>query len=174
MRGAAPLSPSAAARGRRPPPSRRVRGRARPAFWDADGEGSAHETLLEDASVDAVYIALPHALHAEWVGRALSAGKAVLCEKPLALDEDEAGRLTAISRREGVLLMEGMKTRFTPAYRRVRELVLAGENRRGRTRRATLCNDMLAQFEAGMTYISHPGGGWRAARLWHVLRLLAR
>ena len=129
------------------------------AFWDADGEGSAHEALLEDASVDAVYVALPHGLHAEWVERALLAGKAVLCEKPLALNEDEARRLTGISRREGVLLMEGMKTRFTPAYRRVRELVLAGGLGEVERVEATLCNDMLAQFEAGTTYISHPGEG---------------
>ena len=45
-----------------------------------------HEELLADPNVDAIYLALPHALHHEWAIKALRAHKAVLCEKPAMLD----------------------------------------------------------------------------------------
>lgn len=45
-----------------------------------------YEKLLADPQIDAIYLALPHGLHEEWAIRAIQAGKAVLCEKPAALD----------------------------------------------------------------------------------------
>ena len=82
--------------------------------------GSAHAALLTRPDVDAVYVALPHHLHAEWVVAALRAGKAVLCEKPLCVSPEETALLTRTAHETQSLLMEGMKTRFLPLYRRVR------------------------------------------------------
>lgn len=86
----------------------------------------SHEALLADPEVDAVYLALPHGLHKEWAVRALQAGKAVLCEKPAALNADEMEQIAAAARGNGRLFMEAMKPRFVPLYARLRELVGQG------------------------------------------------
>ena len=51
-------------------------------YATADDSGdAAYDALIADPDVDAIYLALPHGMHAHWVCRALRAGKAVLCEK---------------------------------------------------------------------------------------------
>ncbi|KUL55244.1 oxidoreductase [Streptomyces sp. NRRL F-4489] len=62
--------------------------------------------LLERADVDAVYIPLPGLLHAEWVSRALDAGKHVLVEKPLTAGYEDTRRLVARARERGLVLLE--------------------------------------------------------------------
>ena len=86
-----------------------------------------HESLLDDGAVDAVYVALPHGLHEEWVVRALMAGKAVLCEKPLGLSAAEASHMREVSYQTGSLLMEAMKPRFVPLHLRLARLLGSGE-----------------------------------------------
>jgi predicted dehydrogenase len=69
---------------------------------------SGYANLLADDTVDAVYIPLPAALHAEWVEAALRAGKHVLAEKPLAADPDRTRALFALARARGLALMENV------------------------------------------------------------------
>ena len=104
--------------------------------------GAAHETLLARPDIDAIYLALPHGLHRTWAIRALRAGKAVLCEKPAALSADEMRAIAAVFRETGTLFMEAMKTRFTPCYARVRELVAADAIGRITRVETALENDM--------------------------------
>ena len=66
-------------------------------------------------------------MHAHWVCRALRAGKAVLCEKPAVLSEEEALSIASTSRERGVLFMEAMKNRFCPMHTRVKGLLASGE-----------------------------------------------
>ena len=66
-------------------------------------------------------------MHAHWVCRALRAGKAVLCEKPAVLNEEEAHAIAFVSRERGVLFMEAMKNRFCPMRTRVKDLLASGE-----------------------------------------------
>ena len=121
--------------------------------------GTAHSALLAMPDVDAVYLALPHAMHLEWGIAALRAGKAVLCEKPLCINAEETQRLAEVSRETGTLLMEGMKTRFLPVYQRVRELVADGAIGRLERVEAVLQNAMLERIARGGDYLSAPVGG---------------
>ena len=74
----------------------------------------SYAELLADESVDAVYVASPHALHVEHVTAALEAGKHVLCEKPLTLRAADAEELCALALRNERLLMEAMWTACHP------------------------------------------------------------
>jgi xylose dehydrogenase (NAD/NADP) len=86
----------------------------------------SYEALLADPAVDAVYIPLPNSLHAEWTIKAAEAGKAVLCEKPLALDARQAAQVIRACEKRGTLLMEGFMYQFHPQHERVRSLVRDG------------------------------------------------
>lgn len=86
----------------------------------------SYEALLEDSSVDAVYIPLPNALHKEWVLKALKKGKHVLCEKPLALNAGEVEEMVEASRTHQVLLMEAFMYRYTPRMKKVEEILSSG------------------------------------------------
>src|SRR4051794_9609115 len=87
----------------------------------------AHEELLADPDVDAVYIALPNALHASWIVRAARAGKHVLCEKPLVLGSGELEEVEAAVEEAGVHLAEAFMYRHHPQLTTVRELIAGGE-----------------------------------------------
>lgn len=87
----------------------------------------SYAELLADKEIEAVYIALPNNLHAEWVMKAADAGKHVLCEKPFAMSAAEAERAIRHAERKGVLVMEAFMYRFHPQWQRARELVRIGE-----------------------------------------------
>lgn len=92
-----------------------AKGRAYADRWQPDARVTTRlDELL--AAVDAVYVATPHAHHAEYVRAALLAGKPVLCEKPLVTTRAEGQQLVDLSRERGVFLMEALWTRFLPAY----------------------------------------------------------
>lgn len=121
--------------------------------------GAAHAALLVRPDVDAVYLALPHSMHLAWALAALRAGKAVLCEKPACVDAAEARELVRAARETGTLLMEAMKTRFSPLYRHVRELVARGGIGEVRRVEAFLENDMGDRIARGGDYLSDARGG---------------
>ncbi len=65
-----------------------------------------YQALLERDDVDAVYLPLPAMMHAEWIERALNAGKHVLAEKPLTTDAEQTRRLLALAHARGLVLLE--------------------------------------------------------------------
>jgi predicted dehydrogenase len=83
----------------------------------------SYAALVEDPEVEAVYVATPHAQHAEVVELALAAGRAVLCEKPLTHSLMETERLVALAADSGGFLMEGMWMRFNPLVRQLQTRV---------------------------------------------------
>ncbi|MFJ5707031.1 Gfo/Idh/MocA family protein [Streptomyces sp. NPDC093105] len=99
------------------------------AFADRFGIERAYggwDGLFADPEVDVVYVATPHHAHREAAGRALEAGKAVLCEKAFTLNAREAEELVALARGRGLFLMEAMWMYCNPLVRRLAELVRDG------------------------------------------------
>lgn len=79
-----------------------------------DRSVGSYEALLADPDIGAIYLPLPNSLHAEWAIKALEAGKHVLCEKPLALNRDEAERMFAAATKHGLVLLESYPWWFQP------------------------------------------------------------
>jgi predicted dehydrogenase len=88
-----------------------------------------YAALAADPDVDVVYVATPHARHEVDTIGLLQAGKHVLCEKPLALNARQAGRMAEEARSRGLFLMEAIWSRFLPAYRSLVDII--GEGRIG-------------------------------------------
>lgn len=86
----------------------------------------SYEQLLAAPDIDAVYIPLPHHLHAPWSIAAARAGKHVLCEKPLALSESEAVAMFEAADAAGVVLLEGYPYWFQPQTHEIERLIAAG------------------------------------------------
>jgi predicted dehydrogenase len=98
-------------------------------FADEFGIPRAHgsyDELAADPDVDIVYIATPHPAHAENAIAMLDAGKHVLVEKPFTLTAAEAAAVRDAARRNGLLAMEAMWTRYLPHMVRVRGLIADG------------------------------------------------
>jgi predicted dehydrogenase len=86
----------------------------------------SYEALLADPDIEAIYNPLPNHLHAPLTIKALEAGKHVLCEKPIALNADEARLIDEARRSTGLLVAEAFMVRHHPQWRRVREIVRGG------------------------------------------------
>ena len=89
-------------------------------------EAGTYAELASSDAVDAVYVATPHSGHLEHASLALRQGKAVLCEKPLAVNASEARAMCDLAKRHGALLMEAMWSRFLPATRQAAGWLKAG------------------------------------------------
>jgi len=88
---------------------------------------NSYEALLNDASIDAVYIPLPNHLHVPWAIKALQANKHVLCEKPIALSPEEARELQVAAQQQPHLkLMEAFMYRLHPQWIKAKQLVKDG------------------------------------------------
>jgi len=86
----------------------------------------SYRAMAGDPDVDAVYIATPHALHRECSLLCLSHKKAVLCEKPLAMNADQAEEMIAAAKAHKVLLMEALWTAFLPHFQAAMQQVRDG------------------------------------------------
>jgi predicted dehydrogenase len=96
-------------------------------------------SLFEHGAVDAVYIATPHAFHADAIRRGIAAGMPVLCEKPLVPDLATGLEVVALARQGHVFLMEAVWTRFLPIYGVVREWLRDGAIGRVRGIQSSFC-----------------------------------
>jgi predicted dehydrogenase len=86
----------------------------------------SYDALLDDPTVDAVYIPLPNTLHAEWTLKAAERGKHVLSEKPLAPTAAEAQRVVDACKARGVCLMDGFMWPHHPRTAKLRDFLDGG------------------------------------------------
>jgi predicted dehydrogenase len=84
---------------------------------------NSYLALVNDPEVDAVYIATPHSFHKEHAILCLQHKKAVLCEKPFAMNLQEVTEMITVAKENNVLLMEALWTFFLPHFNYVLEMV---------------------------------------------------
>lgn len=118
----------------------------------------SYEALLADETIEAVILTLPNALHAEWAIRAATAGKHVLCEKPLATTRAEAAQIQAAAQRYGVVIMEGFMNNLHSKHTFIREVIASGRIGEIRTVHAELTYT-LSNWENDCRVVHALGGG---------------
>lgn len=84
------------------------------------------QALIEDDTVDAIYIATPPDSHALYARQALAAGKPVLCEKPMAIDPAECEAMADAADQAGLPLVIAYYRRALPRFEKMRDLVQSG------------------------------------------------
>ena len=109
----------------------------------------SYEELIADPDVDAVYIGLPNDAHLRWTVAALEAGKAVLCEKPLALTVDEVDEMIAAADRTGGLLVEASWYRWHPRTQMADRMLRSG------------AIGEITSASAGFSFAGVPAGNFR-------------
>lgn len=86
-----------------------------------------YKEVLNDKEIELVVVTVPSFLHKQYVIDALNAGKACICEKPMALDSKEADEMIAVSKKNKMFLTIFQNLRYNPAYFKVREVINSGK-----------------------------------------------
>jgi predicted dehydrogenase len=115
--------------------------------------------LVARDDIDLISIVTPVVTHYEMTLAALDAGKAVLCEKPMAMNAGEARRMTERATASGVLALIDHELRFLPARIKLRQLVRRGEIGRIRHARLVLRTDSRVDADWNWWSDKAKGGG---------------
>jgi predicted dehydrogenase len=123
--------------------------------------GADWREVVSREDIDLISIVTPPRTHMEMVLAALDAGKAVLCEKPMAMNAAEADRMRRRAQETGALALIDHELRFVAARRRMREMLRAGEIGRVRHAKFIFRSDSRASAERPWNWWSdeHAGGG---------------
>ena len=108
-----------------------------------------YDELINDPKVEAIYISLPNNVHASIASRALMAGKAVLCEKPLTMNYQESEELVRVAKASNSLLVEAIWFRWHPRLIKACEQIAAG------------VIGEISQIDAAFTYVNNNKGNYR-------------
>ena len=136
--------------------------------WDIPAAYGSHCELLQDQTVNIVYISNVNTAHYPWAKAALLAGKHVICEKPCTTTENHTRELYALARERGLFFMEAQKMLFLPA-------VLAAKERLGELGKITMA-ELKHSFPAsynGWMFDREAGGGPLLSSGIYALQLIA-
>src|ERR1051325_1454184 len=86
-----------------------------------------YDAIANNPEIDAVYIALPNSMHAEYSIRAAKAGKHVLCEKPMSTTVEDARAMIAASKSANKKLMIGYRCHYEPVHLRAQQIIREGK-----------------------------------------------
>ena len=117
----------------------------------------SYEALIDDPAIDAVYVPLPNTLHAEWVIKALDAGKHVLCEKPIAVSKTDTLAMFDAARRNRRFLAEAYPYRAQEQTLAVRRLL--DEGAIGRVQTVFACFGVKFSDPSNIRLDPERGGG---------------
>lgn len=120
--------------------------------------------------VDAVYIASPHETHYDYAGRALSAGKHVLCEKPMCLEGAQAKELFQLARKNHLVLMEAIKTAYCPGFQGILELI--GNGKIGTVHDVEACFTRIGNAPLRETWDPDCGGSYTEFGTYSLLPIV--
>src|SRR5438105_12611520 len=128
-------------------------------------------SLVARDDIDLVSIVTPVVTHYEMALAAIDHGKAVLCEKPMAMNADEARRMTDAARDAGVLALIDHELRFLPGRLKMRELLQRGEIGKVKHAKLTFRSDSRADPDRPWNWWSDKtqGGGALGAIGSHVI-----
>ena len=133
------------------------------------------DAALADPELDAIVLATPHSQHPDQIVAIATAGKAVFCEKPLALTREEAERAVAACRDAGIVLGVGTDKRFFPAMQELARLAANGELGRMLHIEANFSNEVAAAMFSAWRDLPEesPGGGMTGTGI-HALDAMIR
>ena len=115
-------------------------------------------SFVNDEKIDAVYIATPNTLHCQQTILAIQAKKAVLCEKPLAMNYDEAFSMIFSSKQNSTTLLDGMWMRYLPHIKTLKKLL--SQERIGNVESVYACHGQnLRRYANPRLWAKHLGGG---------------
>jgi len=95
--------------------------------YKAVNKYGSYAELTNDPEIDIIYIATPHNLHYENTIMCLKKKKAVLCEKPFAMNSWQVKEMIDCAKENNVFLMEAMWTKFLPHINKTIEIILSGD-----------------------------------------------
>ncbi len=119
---------------------------------------SSYEDVISDPEVEIIYVSTPHPMHAEWAIRAAEAGKHVLVEKPIGMNESEAAAMIDAARRHDVFLMEAFMYRCHPQTKEIARIIREGELGRVKLIQATFTFDAKVGPQSRLLAPSLGGG----------------
>jgi predicted dehydrogenase len=133
------------------------------------------DRVLRDDRVHAVVLATPHSLHAGQIAAAAAAGKAVFCEKPLALTKDDAVRAVESCTKAGVTLGLGHDKRFWGSMQKLASVVAGGELGQLLHAEGHFSNESTGRYYEGWRASDDdaPGGGLTATGI-HIIDAFVR